>query len=267
VLRSSNAVLLTVECYGVSLAIECPASEVTAITARLPLHSDAITESALTHRFALEPSNSKDMYRVRRGRSWKAPPQPLDIALQTLEKQLHLCVAEHSMTRVFIHAGVVDMDGSTIVLPGFSHSGKSSLIWALVQAGAVYYSDEYAVIDEQGFIHPFGLPLHLRMPGGGRQFIIPNSVGSVAVVPHVIAFTRYRRNALWQPRALRPSETMLQLLRHSIGIRRNPSFILPVLRKVSLHARGFMGLRGETADTLRWIQETVKNANYAPTIL
>ena len=165
------------------------------------------------------------------------------------------------MTHVFIHAGVVQIDGTTIIFPGFSRSGKSSLVWSFLQAGAVYYSDEYAVFDASGFVHPFPLPVHLRL-ARGRRLVEPTSVGFHPLAPEVIVFARYRHNAVWEPRALRPSETMLQLVRQSIGIRRNPSIVLPVLRKVSSQARAYRGPRGETAEVLHWAQQTVKGCSY-----
>jgi uridine kinase len=41
-----------------------------------------------------------------------------------------------------------------IAIPGRSFSGKTSLVTALVRAGAVYYSDEFAVIDRDGLVRP-----------------------------------------------------------------------------------------------------------------
>ena len=68
-------------------------------------------------------------------------------------------VAEHF---VFVHAGVVAWQGKAILLPGKSFSGKSTLTMALVDAGATYYSDEYAVLNAQGLVHPFSRMPRLR---------------------------------------------------------------------------------------------------------
>ena len=37
---------------------------------------------------------------------------------------------------------------------------------ALGRAGALYYSDEYAPLDGEGFVHPYPKPLSLRKGGG-----------------------------------------------------------------------------------------------------
>ena len=71
----------------------------------------------------------------------------LEKVFEVLESDLQVYIAERARTRLFVHAGVVGWRGRAIVIPGSSYSGKSTLIAALVGAGAVYYSDEYAVFD------------------------------------------------------------------------------------------------------------------------
>jgi len=70
-----------------------------------------------------------------------------DELYQILESDLRLHVAEGARSRVFVHAGVVGWRGGAILLPGRSLAGKSTLVDALIRAGATYYSDEYAVLD------------------------------------------------------------------------------------------------------------------------
>jgi hypothetical protein len=63
-------------------------------------------------------------------------------------------VAENARRWIFVHAGVVAWRGQAIVIPGATQSGKTSLVAALVRAGAEYFSDEYAVFDARGRVHP-----------------------------------------------------------------------------------------------------------------
>src|SRR5918994_2119193 len=79
----------------------------------------------------------------------------LDDVMAALETDLQLHVAEFAPRRVFVHAGVVGWRGRAILLPGASHAGKSTLVAALLRAGATYYSDEYAVLDLSGRVHPY----------------------------------------------------------------------------------------------------------------
>src|SRR5262249_26128145 len=83
-------------------------------------------------------------------------------AIQSFDQSLNLGIAERAPARIFVHAGVVGWRGRAIVIPGRSYSGKSTLVAALVRAGATYYSDEYAVLDSRGRVHPYPKPISLR---------------------------------------------------------------------------------------------------------
>ena len=58
--------------------------------------------------------------------------------LEALDSGIRSVVACNVPDRVFIHAGVVASEGRAIVLPGASWSGKTTLVAALVRAGATY---------------------------------------------------------------------------------------------------------------------------------
>src|SRR3954452_6291040 len=87
----------------------------------------------------------------------------LPLSLVVLDIQMRMHVAIHAPGKVFIHAGVVRHGGHAIVIPGHSGAGKTTLTAALVRAGASYYSDEYAVLDDDGLVHPYP-----RRPSPGR---------------------------------------------------------------------------------------------------
>src|SRR5262249_31072298 len=97
---------------------------------------------------------------VRRGRG-------LDLVMQLdlLRALLELRIATNAPSRIFVHAGVVEWRGHAILFPGRSRSGKTTLVAALLRAGAKYYSDEFAVLDAAGRVHPWARPLRMRRPG------------------------------------------------------------------------------------------------------
>ena len=74
----------------------------------------------------------------------------LQQVMQGLESDLQITVALQAKNRLFVHAGVVGWRNRAILIPGRSFSGKSTLVEALVRAGASYYSDEFAVLDAKG---------------------------------------------------------------------------------------------------------------------
>ena len=176
--------------------------------------------------------------------------------------QLH--VAYFAEDRVFIHAGVVGWQGKAIVVPGLSRSGKSTLVAELVQAGADYYSDEYAVLDGRGQVHPYPRRLSLRRPEGMRPWrcsaedlggttgVEPLPVGLVAVIA-------YRKGACWQPRPLSPGKATLELMFHTVPTLRKPETVLQTLETVTPHARKIASPRGEATEVTEALLHEVRN--------
>jgi len=76
---------------------------------------------------------------------------------QLLAELTRLAV-QHS-PRLCLHAGVVSCPGGTVVVPGISGLGKSTLTAALVQAGFGYLSDEVLAVPRAG-----GLPARFARP-------------------------------------------------------------------------------------------------------
>src|ERR1700722_13695640 len=58
--------------------------------------------------------------------------------LAQFESNVGIFVAENASDYVFVHAGCVSLNGKAILIPGRSYSGKSSLVAALLCAGATY---------------------------------------------------------------------------------------------------------------------------------
>ena len=176
---------------------------------------------------------------------------PQDV-FERLESDLRLFVGEYARHRVFVHAGVVGWKGNAIVIPGRSYSGKSTLVAALVRAGATYYSDEYAVFDAKGLVHPFAKPLEIRAEGeftqarvavselGGKSGKKPLPVG-------LVLMTGYKRGATWRPRKLSAGKGVLEMLFNTVSARRSPEKALSTLRQVTRQAEVLKGVRGDTS--------------------
>jgi len=177
-----------------------------------------------------------------------------DPVLEALERDLQLYVAEWAHRRVFVHAGVVGWRGRAIVIPGRTMSGKTTLVKALVEAGATYYSDEYAVLDERGRVHPYPKPLSIRENGRGRpKEVLPETLGGTTGVKPLsvglVVATSYREAARWRPRQLLPGRAVMALLAHTVSVRRQPERAMTVLREVVADAVVLKGVRGEAAET------------------
>jgi hypothetical protein len=174
----------------------------------------------------------------------------LENVLRSLESDMQHFVAEAAPRRVFVHAGVVAWRGRAVLIPGRSFSGKTTLVAELVRAGAVYYSDEYAVLDSNGRVHPYARPLSIRQaesPNSERRHVesFGGSRGAQPLSVGLVVVTEYKSGARWRPRRLSAGQGALALLNHTISIQRNPEATLPVLKRVASHARILKGARGE----------------------
>ncbi len=167
-------------------------------------------------------------------------------------------VAELAPRRVFVHAGAVGWKGRGILVPGSTLTGKSTLTAELVRAGATYYSDEYAVLDRRGRVHPFPRPLSIRVEGERKGEATPlEAFGGVAgtkpLPVGLVVASEYEAGSRWRPRRLPPGEGVLQLLAHTISARRQPGAALETLSRVAASAPVLKGARGEARETARQI--------------
>jgi len=174
----------------------------------------------------------------------------LESLLNLFESDLKLYIAEESPRRVFIHAGVVGWRGRAILIPGRSLSGKTTLVAELVRAGATYYSDEYAVLDSKGRVHPYPSQLGVRERGTleQRKLTVESLCGFTGSKPlpiGLVLVTRYKEGARWRPRSLSPGESALALLDNTISIQKKPEVAFPILKEVAAHATVMKGVRGE----------------------
>jgi hypothetical protein len=146
------------------------------------------------------------------------------------------------------------------VLPGVSYSGKSTLVAALVKAGATYYSDEYAVLDARGRVHSFACALQNRTETG-TEIVPPEALGDVSGLRPLplglVVAARYAPHARWRPRRLSPGRALLEVLRHTVPARTRPRDTLAALRPAVSSAPVFKGARGDAAETAAALLETL----------
>jgi hypothetical protein len=186
----------------------------------------------------------------------------LEAALEAFESDLRLYVAERARHRVFVHAGVVAWRGRAIVIPGRSFSGKSSLVAALVRAGATYYSDEYAVFDARGRVHPFPAALSLRGGDGERPTrhaaeTLGDGPGTRPLPVGLVAVSQYREGGRWRPRRLTAGQGVLALLANTVPARERPAAALATLQRALVAAPVLKGIRGEASEVADVLLEDV----------
>lgn len=159
-------------------------------------------------------------------------------SLSDLIDDLHLSVALHAQEHVFVHSGVVEWHGKAILIPGRSHSGKSTLVHALVEHGATYLSDEYALITANGSVAPYARPIQLRS-GSERKMVDPHMIGSVGVAtiePSLILFTRFEEDSEFDPTPVLPASAALALFDNTVVAEVQPSAATAAAAQVARRA-------------------------------
>jgi len=189
----------------------------------------------------------------------RTPDQAL--ALGLLESDLHLHVAQHAHDRIFVHAGAVAFNGRAIVIPGRSMTGKSTLVAALVRAGASYYSDEYAVVDALGRVHSYPRLLSLRRGSGepprrcrpeefgGKAGVRPLRVGLIVV-------SRYHAGHTWAPKRMPAGQAVLALCKNTVAARSRTDEAISSLVRLATGSLALRGTRGDADDTAARILAT-----------
>jgi hypothetical protein len=256
--RSPAPFRLHLLAYGVTLEVRSDSENLLAqAAANLPFGAAIVPEpnAPAAESLTLASASAQAGFRLRlRGRILFQSDRA-ETVVARLRAYLILKAGEHSPGRVFVHAGVVAWHGRAIVLPGRSFAGKSTLVAELVRRGALYYSDEYALVDRDGLIHPYAQDLQLRSPGSAAQRSVPIAelrgvAGREPVRAALILFTRYKPSATWRPKTLTPGQAVLQLLRQTISVRRAPATAMRNLTRMMAGAVALQTQRGEAAEAV-----------------
>ena len=189
-------------------------------------------------------------YRLNAGADLVADVRTLTDVAAALASHAEPFVAERAADYLFVHAGVVGWEGRAIVMPGSSFAGKTTLVRAWLEAGATYYSDEFAVLDRAGRVHPFARPLAIRDASDALGRRVPAAAlgaesGTTPLPVGLVLVTSYRAGARWRPRRLTAAPTLLALMRHTVAARGTPQHSMPILKQAASSGVAFAGVRGE----------------------
>lgn len=248
----SQAPEIRFEAYGVPIAIRASHAEVIdAARAYIPPGARALVNDQVQRLFEIvrEPRGT---YRLDKDGENQAQGMNLELAVLMLDTELRLFIARKAPRAIFVHAGVVAHGGRAIVLPGLSFAGKTSLVAALVRAGATYYSDEFAVLDEEGRVRPYAKPLSIRDQNdiqvdhdvqalGGTAGDVPLPIGLIAV-------TTYKPGGEWNPKRLTAGEGAIAMLANTVPARERPAEALRAIRKAIDGAVFLESERGEAGE-------------------
>ena len=258
------------ESYGVAVLLESNSPTILAAaeeTARKALLQNLriCSPAEAEHVFQLEQNTDGDCSIYQDGQRMVTGPPDWKL-FRFFDSLVRILVAEFCRSFVFIHSGVVAWKGKAILIPADSFSGKTSLVAGLIRSGAVYYSDEYAVLDAEGHVHPFPRNLSLRNSTGTivEKDIDPVALG-VAVggrpVPiGTVLFTKYEPAAgSCVPEFKSTGNAVVEMISYTIPIRRNPAFAMEVLRKSLERSVAVKCLRGDVSEFVPFFLDFVDN--------
>jgi predicted 2-oxoglutarate/Fe(II)-dependent dioxygenase YbiX len=229
---------LDVECYGVRVRVVddagagvCPRlSELLPQGAGASLHGAADACYVVRHAEAVDAG--PPAYQVVRDGQVRFRARTADETARWLCGNIDSTVAQTSRAWLFVHAGVVGWRGRAIVVPGRSMTGKSTLVSALVRRGATYYSDEFAVLDGDGQVHPYArMPMLRGMPGVDGEAPARACLGSAGRGPlpvSLIVSMPYRDGAAWRPTVVRGARAILPLIDNTVLARTAPERTLRI---------------------------------------
>lgn len=204
--------------------------------------------ASLDFEYSLEAEHEPEHYGAYCGSQALARRASLEGAITSISSSVQHTVAQHSREHLFLHAGVIGWRGKAVLFPGGTCSGKSTLVRALIRAGAVYFSDEFARIDAQGLVHPFARPLSIRSSEGRIAVSAEQEGAEIAFEPcraGAIVITHYRADGAWSPSRISRGQASLELLRNTVAVRSDPAKAIRYMSMLAGAATAIRSARGE----------------------
>ena len=178
-----------------------------------------------------------------------------------LRQDIDQCVAQRASRMLFVHAGVIGWRGYAIVIPGRSRTGKSTLVAALVRRGAVYYSDEYAVFDDQGRVHPYSRVPVFRDDGTAADLRLVREDEPLRPLPLALTVAGdYRPGVAWRPTVVLGARAVLPLIDGTVLAREASTAMLQMAARIGPDAIALMGPRPDAAEVAPQLLELVDDA-------
>lgn len=250
-----DAPAATFTAWGVHFGVAAPdAVTLATLVAHVPLgwSPAPATDRTIVYTLWPDPQPTHTRLHLCVGRTPIARPPSLAAAVQSFQRHAEFTMALLARDALFVHAGVVGVGGRAILLPGRSFAGKTTLVQALVAAGATYYSDEYALLDRAGRVHPYPRPLAIRRDGTMHPTPVDALGGVAGTTPlpvGLIVDTYYRPGARWRPQVLTPGQALLALMANTVAAQGDPRHSMPMLRHAVADATGLCGPRGTARAT------------------
>jgi hypothetical protein len=189
-----------------------------------------------------------------------AAGKPLDL-VRALIQVLDETVVQRLTTLRAVHAGTVEWRGRALLFPGASHAGKSALVAEFLRRGATYFSDEYALIDPEGRVHPYPRPLLVRNGGPEQSPLLARAldapVGDAPAPLGWIFLVRYMPESEWCVMPMSQGEALMTLLRNTPHTLKGSPEMIGTFQRAVTQAGCFAGTRGDAGDAVNKIIQLI----------
>jgi hypothetical protein len=186
--------------------------------------------------------------------------EPLGL-VRALIQVLDETIVQRLKTLRAVHAGVVAWNGRVLLFPGASHAGKSALTNEFLRRGATYFSDEYALIDADGYVHPYPRPLLVRDGGEEQHPVLARAldapVGDEPLPLGWIFAIAYKPENGWSIASMSQGEALMTLLRNTPHTLRDAPEMVGMFQRAVSDAQCFAGTRGDAADAVDQILQLI----------
>lgn len=244
-------------CFGVPFAVTLPPHLQCVPHADFLPRQFRFSRGEPRFRISLE-TTGPEQFGIRINGRWSERQLGRRDCLPRMRKQIEVQVAAHCREKVFLHAAMVDWNGTAILLPGRTYSGKSTLAWELVKAGATYLGDEFVLVDGRGGVRAYPTPLTLRGARPRLRMSEATDKGAVRRRPSVILITRFRAGSEWKPVRVTPGEAALRLLPHAVSARTDPARTLQTVTRLIRRVPVFTSNRPDARSAVEWLRNRIK---------
>jgi hypothetical protein len=201
---------------------------------------------------SLHIEQAEDEFRLSKdGELFLSSGQAIDLVPHLIHL-LDEAVVQRLVSLRAVHAGTVLLNGRALLLPGATHSGKSSIVAELLRRGATYFSDEYALIDADGLVHPYPRPLLLRK-GSPEQFPVVAGecnapVGKARAPVGWILLLQYEAGCAWNITPVPQSLALVALLQNTPHALADSPELIDMFQRAVAGATCHAGRRAEATD-------------------
>ncbi|MDC1446318.1 hypothetical protein N8366_09210 [Amylibacter sp.] len=258
-------------CHGVKIGIRVSDSEIAEdLKLRLPISSKLIECTECDAIFSIIKggkvvgSGIRKFHMLYHNHTELNKSHKINDVFERFESWLSITVGFLAPKHTFVHAGSVSYKGHAIIIPGKSFSGKSTLVSELLNHGADYLSDEFAILNTNGMVMPWAKPISMRYDETAKQINVdPSHFGAKILQTPVplglVIITKFKENAIWRPRSVSKGKALLGMLDNCLSGQLYPERNFKTLGNAIHGTKSIKSSRGEAKYTAVKILKIMDN--------